>query len=248
MEKRKAPSLPEPQTMRAAFTVASLTETRGEDDGDDVLRLEGHASVFGVEYKVYGGPPYGWVERVETGAFDETLKEKPDVVFLRDHEGMALARTKSGTLTLEVDKRGLAIGTELDIANPEVVALRSGIERGDIDEMSFAFRVTEQMWAEHPDHEGDEMSLRKITAVNLNRGDVSAVTFGASPDTDIDIVRSLDRFSAEELAEARAAIDRRLKQGDPGGMPGEEDRGGMPPHLFELLRIPPNPILESYTP
>lgn len=248
--KRHAPQLPSRQAVRLPFHLTRLREVRierADTPAADVVRVEGHASVYGVEYKVYGGPPWGWIERIEPGAFDGTLEEDPDVVFLRNHEGMPLARTKSETLRLSVDDVGLAVSADLDTANPEVQALASALQRGDVDEMSFAFRVTEQTWAEHPDWEGDEMSLRKIMAVNLNRGDVSAVTYGANDATDIDIIRSLERLSQRELAEARAVIERlTISKPTPGGMPGGDARGGMPDDVLAVLRIPPNPELEKY--
>ena len=114
--------------------------------------------------------------------------------------------------------------------------------------MSFAFRVTSQMWSEHPDWEGDEYSLRTILGVNLHRGDVSAVNYGASEATDIDrIVRALQDLGQRELAEARAAIDRRLDSSTekPGGIPGETERGGMSPDDLALLAIPDNPRLRE---
>ena len=247
--KSHAPQTPSPQSVRLPFTITRMAEVRIEralGPDLDALRVEGHASVFGVEYKVYGGPPWGWFERIEPGAFDATLAEEPDVVFLRNHEGMPLARTKSGTLALAVDNVGLAVRAELDLANPEVTALASALRRGDVDEMSFAFRVTEQMWAEHPDWEGDDQSLRRITALNLNRGDVSAVTYGASPTTDIDIMRSLEGLDERQLVEARAVIERRMSKPTPGGMPGGDGQGGMPADVAAVLRIAPNPTLERY--
>ncbi len=248
--KRQAPALPALQRVRLPFKVVRLGEIRIQRDGSDTeveaLRVEGHASVFDYEYKVYGGPPYGWIERIVEGAFDETLAEDPDVVFLRNHEGMPLARTKSKTLELGVDDVGLKVRTDLDMANPEVQALASALQRGDVDEMSFAFRVTEQLWREHPDYEGDEMSGRDISGVNLNRGDVSAVTFGASDATDIDILRMVENMNERELVEARAAIERQIGNSTPGGMPGQDVRGGMPPVDLALLRIPSNPLLEEY--
>lgn len=247
MLKRSTPDLPSKQTFQARFELRSMTETRNDEDGTDALVVEGHASVFGDEYEVYGGPPYGWIERVAKGAFTKTLSEDPDVVFLLNHEGMPLARSKSGTLDIEADKVGLAVRAELDPVNPVVVGLRSALDRGDIDEMSFAFRTVKETLTHHPDLENEDWDLRIIDEANINRGDVSAVTFGASPTTDIDIVRSLDQLSLEELAEARAAIDRRLKQPSSDGTSGE-GRGGMPPHLLEMLRIQPNPALKEYTP
>ena len=246
MPLRSVPDLPARQYIRVPF---AITDMRAEKRAGvvDGFRLEGHATVFDYEYEVYGGPSNGagWIERVATGAADATLAEDPDVVFLLNHEGMALARTKSGTLELGVDERGLPSSALLDAANPMSRAVLSGVERGDLDEMSFAFRTTAQEWRAHEDFPDDEMSLRVITEFNIHRGDVSVVNFGASDATDIDIVRSLDTCSLEELAEARAVIERRLKQ-TPDGMSGDEERGGMPLHLLELLRIPPNPILEKY--
>lgn len=235
MVKRQAPDLPAKQTIRVPFVI---TELRAEQraGGVDTVQVEGAATVFDYEYEIYGGPPYGWIERVAQGAADKTLSEDPDVVYLVNHEGMSLARTKSGTLELHADDVAMRSLTTLDMANPFSRALVSGIERGDFDEQSFAFRTTAQEWRAHPDHEDDDQSLRIITEFNIHRGDVSAVNFGASDATELDLVRSLEALNVEELAEARAVIDRRLNQQNPGGMPGE-DRGGMPPHLLELLRI-----------
>jgi hypothetical protein len=50
------------------------------------------------------------------------------------------------------------------------------MERGDLDEMSFAFRVTRQEW-------NDAYTERWINEVNLNKGDVSIVNYGANPHT-----------------------------------------------------------------
>ena len=169
MAKRNAPEIPAPQTVRFAeraeyrssldltakhrsaelpFALRGARPIRKRDaDGGtiEVLRVEGHASVFNHPYDVYGGPArFGWIEEIAPGAFDETLAAEPDVVFLLNHQDMTMARTKSGTLKLEVDKVGLYQRADLDLRNPDSLKLATGIERGDIDEMSFAFWVKEQ--------------------------------------------------------------------------------------------------------
>ena len=63
------------------------------------------------------------------------------------------------------------------------------MERGDLDEMSFAFRVNAQEWP--PD-----WSQRDITEVDLNKGDVSAVNYGANPATAGAVLRSRDVAAA----------------------------------------------------
>ena len=55
----------------------------------------------------------------------------------------------------------------------------SKIRAGLLDQMSFAFRVTKQNWNE-------TAASRTIQAVDLDRGDVSVVNYGASPTTSVD--------------------------------------------------------------
>jgi HK97 family phage prohead protease len=93
-----------------------------------------------------------------------------------NHAGLPLARTKSGTLKLTQDKVGLRVSAELDRSDPDVQAILPKMRRGDLDEMSFAFRVNSQEWS-------SDYTDRTITEVNLSRGDVSIVSFGANPTT-----------------------------------------------------------------
>jgi HK97 family phage prohead protease len=148
-------------------------ELRSKGDG---LTLTGYASVFNNGYDVLGGPPYGWTERVDQRAFDATLAAKPDLHLLINHEGMPLARTKSGTLRLSTDSKGLLVEADLDRRDPDVQRLETKMERGDMDEMSFAFRVKADKWS-------DDDTERTLTEVSLHKGDVSVVNFGANPAT-----------------------------------------------------------------
>lgn len=245
MNKRSAPDLPERQYIRvpffAGFDGDAEFRVDTNTDGDATsVRVGGVASVYDYEYDVYGGPAVGgWVERIARGAFTDTLAETPDVVLLLNHEGMPLARTKSGTLHLTEQRKGLGVQADLDMTNPLVQTLASSLARGDIDEMSFAFRVTQQTWEAHKKFKDDEMSLRTITAVNLHRGDVSAVTYGASDATSINLKRSLQFADDAELLEYQALIVERLNaRSAPDGMSElEQPTGGMPAHLLHLLRL-----------
>jgi HK97 family phage prohead protease len=157
-------------------------ELRDDSRTGDLI-LEGYASTFD-EYEVYGGPEnYGWIEVIDRKAFGETLRQSPDLHLLINHDGMPLARTKSGTLTLSVDDVGLRVEARLDRTDPDVQALIPKMARGDMDEMSFAFRVKQQQWRAAEGFEDDPMSFRTITELSLQRGDVSIVNFGANPNT-----------------------------------------------------------------
>ena len=150
-------------------------EQRGDDMVDGAWRFRGLASRTGVAYEVFDY--YGsYSETINPGAFRATLAEDPHVPLLVMHDGLPLASTRSGTMRLWESDRGLEVEADLDMDDPRVKSLRSSVRRGDTNEMSFAFRVTGQIWSE------DYMD-RTITAANLHRGDVSVVNMGANPYT-----------------------------------------------------------------
>lgn len=146
----------------------------------ETVEFRGYATAYEHEYPVAGGPDEGgWLEVIALGAARRTLNARPDVRLLVNHEGLPLARTRSGTLTLEEDERGLvAVAPQLDLRNPRVQELRSAMDRGDVDEMSFAFRVTRQEW-------NTDFTVRRILefALDVAGSDVSIVTYPANPAT-----------------------------------------------------------------
>jgi HK97 family phage prohead protease len=156
-------------TREVRHFAASGLEVRNTSDGG--MRFSGYASVTEQPYDVGK-----FVETIARGAFRRTLNESPDVVLVVNHgEGgqLPLARTKSGTMTLSEDARGLRVDADLNPDDPDVRALIPKLQRGDVDEMSFAFRVTDQTWS-------DDRTQRLIRSVALHKGDVSIVTHGAN--------------------------------------------------------------------
>lgn len=186
-------------------------EIRDVDTNDNEILFVGYASTF-EPYEMYGGPSrYGWIEQVDPHAFDKTLREKPDLHLLINHEGSSLARTKSGTLKLSVDNHGLKCEARLDRRDPESAGVEIKMLRGDMDEMSFAFRVKAQKWEAAPGYDDDPESLRTLLEISLHKGDVSIVNFGANDTTHAEIkgidqalglLASLDPSAA--MAEARS--------------------------------------------
>ncbi|MFF2274206.1 HK97 family phage prohead protease [Agromyces sp. NPDC058136] len=157
---------------------AQLRATTVKRDGKDFYQLDGTASVVDTWYQMYDfwGP---YEEQVATGAFDKTLAANPDVAFLLNHRGMTMARTKAGTLELGTNEAGDLTQTAfLNPTRQDVKDLVIAIEDGAVDQMSFAFRIKAGNW--NPDY-----TTYSITEVDLDRGDVSAVNFGANPYTSI---------------------------------------------------------------
>lgn len=152
--------------------------------GDDIT-LAGYAAVYDSLSLDMGG----WREMIAPGAFARSLSG--DIRALYDHDtGLVLGRTKSGTLKIYDDARGLRV----EVNPPNTAMARSVVEsirRGDIDQMSFGFRTIRDKWT----GQGETM-IRTLEDVELL--EVSFVAFPAYPETSA-AVRSLQEWrSANE--------------------------------------------------
>jgi HK97 family phage prohead protease len=184
-------------------------EVNNEDDGNVSYRVQGYASTF-EEYKLFDDDGVEFFERISPDAFNDA--DMTDVVFLRDHEGRVLARTKNGTINLTVDNRGLF--TDTDLGKTEAGRdMFEDVQVGNYSQMSFSFVVREDHFEE---------SARKVVRVIDSIAkiyDVSAVAFPANPSTDIGVAyRSLfdgviEKREAERLKaeHARKLLALKLK-------------------------------------
>lgn len=190
----RGPEMPLPPRLRAK---------KVDRDGKGFYVVEGYATVYerGYEMWDWAGP---YTEVVSVGAADASLAAQPDVVFLVNHKGLAMARTTiAGTLDLWSDETGMGDRAWLNPGRSDVKDLVLNIEDGVTTEQSFAFMITSGQWS--PDY----MEFR-INAFDVHRGDVSAVNYGANPHTSI-AARSreiLDALDQLPTGAARAAMDR----------------------------------------
>ncbi|ELD3428703.1 HK97 family phage prohead protease [Enterobacter hormaechei] len=173
---------------------------------DNVTHIVGYGSVFDV----LSEPMWGFREIIRPGAFDEVLGD--DVRGLFNHDAnFVLGRTAAATMTLTVDDRGL----HYDIIAPETPTIRdlviAPMQRGDITQSSFAFRVAPggDNWYE----DDDGVIIREITKVG-RLYDVSPVTYPAYQAADSS-VRSLTdwkeaRARTLQAVNAKAAREREL--------------------------------------
>jgi len=152
--------------------VIETNELRAERDGRG-MRLIGYAAIFNTWSHDLGG----FREIVAPGAFSRSLNG--DVRALFNHDpNLVLGRTTNGTLQLREDSKGLLI----DLLLPDVGYARdlwTLVERGDVSQMSFGFRIPPggDKWAKG----NDGLALR--TLLNVELGDVSAVTYPAYEET-----------------------------------------------------------------
>lgn len=176
-----------------------------EKRADDTKRtLVGYAAVFNQDADIGGW----WIERLDPGAFANTLSA--DIRALVDHDtGRVIGRSKSGTLRLSTDERGLKV--EIDVPNTtDGNDLWELVERGDVSGMSFGFRVLRQEWDER-----GETDIRIIKEVELL--EVSAVAFPAYDGTEIG-KRSHDEWRSALDAERKEKPAETVKP-DPAAAP-----------------------------
>jgi len=153
----------------------SKMEIREDDDGNRTLtgyavKWEKKSHVLGYFMK--------FREQFKKGAFAESLN-KDDQRFLWSHDtSKVLGRTKNNTLRLTEDDIGLRVELDLPKTTLGDDAYES-IKRGDVDGMSFGFRM-EDHEIEEPD---DDLPLRTVKKARLL--EVSAVAFPAYPDSEV---------------------------------------------------------------
>lgn len=169
------------------FNITKL-QTRAEDG--ESPKITGYAAVFNSKTSIGDF----FEEIIEPGAFSRTLKENDDIRALFNHNwDNVLGRTKSGTLHLEEDDRGLKF--EIELPNTSLGRdLAESMQRGDINQCSFGF------WIEDDGKEtwdySVEPALRTIHEIELY--EISIVSLPAYDDTEASLVRSKEIDKAVE--------------------------------------------------
>jgi HK97 family phage prohead protease len=180
-------------------------EIRADEGG---LRVSGYAAVFNEPADIGGM----FKEVIAPGAFRDALS-RDDVVFLINHDGLPLARTRSGTMTLTEDSKGLRMDTVLDPEDPDVKSIAGKMKRGDLDKMSFAFRATKQEWddtSDPPTRTIHEMRLFDVSIVTRPAYDGTSIAMRSLEDTRKD-QRSKNFNAAAHRLRLKADLDLRTR-------------------------------------
>ena len=171
--------------------------------GDDKAPvLEGHIAVFNQLSDDLGG----FREKIEPGAFSDTLKIQ-DVRALWNHEGdLVLGRMSAGTLDLKEDDVGLAFRN----TPPDTSWFRDrlvSLKRKDVTGASFGFWTEADEWSTAADGTHIRV-LKKVTLIEVSPG----VTFPAYPQTDV-ALNSMRAWETREAARAGQAAENLLQIG-----------------------------------
>jgi HK97 family phage prohead protease len=176
------PELTAPEQRTIDVDVQDL-DTRGRT-------VHGYAALYDTLSEDLGG----YRERIAPGAFAGVLDA--DVRALLNHSpNEVLGRTKSGTLRLFDEERGLRF--ELDLPDsPLGQNMRTAISRGDLDGASFRFEVGDEAW------NGDVRTIKTIKELR----DVTLATYPAYPAASVEL-RTKPTTSKEETMDTSTATE-----------------------------------------
>ena len=179
------------------FTLSNIEIRAGTEGSSQVT--EGYASIFDSPTMI--GDMFQ--ETIAKGAFAKSLTGKADVRALFNHNwDYVLGRTKSGTLTLDEDEKGL----KFRVTPPDTSwakDLMISMQRGDINQCSFGFQVVRDSW-----NWDVEPAQRTIQEVKLY--EISIVSLPAYEDTEA-YVR--DRFTEQrELHYERQKLIKQIEE------------------------------------
>jgi len=185
----------EKRTNQVMFEVRQL-------EGGEGMTFTGYAAVFNAPSQ-----PLPFIERIAPGAFKRSLKARNDIKLLWNHDtGSVLGSTRAGTLKLEEDTYGLRVTAIL----PETSLgkdVRTLIQRGDVNAMSFGFSVPANGDSWNTD--GTERTLRsvRIHEVSIVAFPAYEQTAGTANVRSFDAVATRAEVDVAILADAMLAVE-----------------------------------------
>lgn len=143
---------------------------------DQPRRFRGYAAVFNSPSE-----PLPFIETIRPGAFRRTLNSGREIrMFVNHNSDMVLGSTRSGTITLTEDEKGLRVeGILPDTSYSRDLATL--MQRGDVHSMSFGFSIPRggDVWS-------DDGQTRELREVVLH--EISVITgFAAYPATEASV-------------------------------------------------------------
>lgn len=169
-------------------------ETMSDEQTEERV-IEGYFAVFNSETELFPGA----FEEIAPEAFDNTMNN--DVRALINHDtAYVLGRTKSNTLQLKVDSKGLWGSIKINENDTDAMNLYERVKRGDVDQCSFGFNIIKE------DTEYRDDGTIKWTIREIDLHEVSVVTFPAYGETSVQA-----RMKQKEQIEQRKLEKRKLE-------------------------------------
>ena len=177
-------------------------QTRADNNETDEMKIEGYFVIFNSETKLFEN----YYEEISDKAFKDI--DLTDIRALADHDtAKVLGRTKSQTLSLTVDEKGLYGEITINKNDSEAVNLYERVKRGDIDQCSFGFNILDETM----DTRADGSTKWTITEIELF--EVSVVTFPAYADTAVEArSEQMKQLEKRNLQTRKAKLKARIQK------------------------------------
>ena len=177
-------------------------QTRADNNETDEMKIEGYFVIFNSETKLFEN----YYEEISDKAFKDI--DLTDIRALADHDtAKVLGRTKSQTLSLSVDDKGLYGEITINKNDSEAVNLYERVKRGDIDQCSFGFNILDETM----DTRADGSTKWTITEIELF--EVSVVTFPAYADTAVEArSEQMKQLEKRNLQTRKAKLKARIQK------------------------------------
>ena len=177
-------------------------QTRADNNDNDEMKITGYFVVFNSETELYDG----MYEEISDKAFANI--DLSDVRALADHDtAKVLGRTKSQTLTLSVDDKGLYGEITINKNDTEAVNLYERVKRGDIDQCSFGFNILNETMEQRSD------GSTKWTITEIELFEVSIVCFPAYADTSVEArSEQMKQLEKRNLQKRKQQLKERIKK------------------------------------
>lgn len=145
----------------------------------------------------------GWFEEtIARGAISEDVLKDVALFYNHDLNTKPLARTRTGKLNLTIENDGVHMDAEVNLERSDSKDLYLAIQDGDIDGMSFMFRIEGEEWTDLD----TDYPKRRITKIGYVQ-EVSAVNYPAYEGTSINARANLLLDSDKNaLDNARAKV------------------------------------------
>ena len=177
-------------------------QTRADNNETDEMKIEGYFVIFNSETKLFEN----YYEEISDKAFKDI--DLTDIRALADHDtAKVLGRTKSQTLSLTVDDKGLYGEITINKNDGEAVNLYERVKRGDIDQCSFGFNILNETMEQRAD------GTTKWTITEIELFEVSVVTFPAYSDTSVEArSEQMKQLEKRNLQTRKAKLKERIKK------------------------------------
>lgn len=184
-----------------------MIEFRAFADNQFEVRAKDGARTFTGYAAVFNSPsePLPFIERIAPGAFSKSLDARNHVkMFVNHNSDQVLASTRSGTLRLSEDSKGLLAEATLPDTSyaRDLVVL---MERGDVTSMSFGFTVPKggDVWTDGNNRTLNEVRLHEVSVVT----GFPAYEATTAQVRSIDVLAERTALDADDLAVALTLMD-----------------------------------------